>query len=159
MCALRAQSTIELDPDTIVSQVTPLSKGCSTCSILSSSSRVWVAGGHVSTKTSWTRHQVVCIVFKEIVQLNFIARKLPPTGSVSILTWIQCSGSFLACELTYYLLRPRVYYSVVCVLDPSMLVVTLIPWLPPKKAVFDCLIQFWSQSQTLLHGTDYPLKD
>ena len=26
--------------------------------------------------TSWTRHQVVCIVFKEIVQLNFIAEKL-----------------------------------------------------------------------------------
>ena len=25
--------------------------------------------------TSWTRHQVVCIMFKEIVQLNFYSRK------------------------------------------------------------------------------------
>ena len=32
--------------------------------------------GKQQQNTSWTRHQVVCIVFKEIVQLNFIARKL-----------------------------------------------------------------------------------
>ena len=41
----------------------------------------------------------------------------------------------------------------------SSLEVTLIPWSAPQKG-FDCLIQFWSRSQALLHRTcDYPLPD
>ena len=44
--------------------------------------------------TSWTRHQVVCFVLKEIVQLllqendvaySYLTRVKSPTGSVSIL--------------------------------------------------------------------------
>ena len=37
-------------------------------------------------------------------------------------------------------------------IDFSSLEVTLIPWLAPKRS-FDHLIQFWSWSQMLLHGT------
>ena len=47
----------------------PHISGFSTCSI-SSSSWVWVAGGRAATNHQWTRHQVVCIVFKEVVQIN-----------------------------------------------------------------------------------------
>ena len=36
-------------------------------------------------------------------------------------------------------------------IDFSSSEATLIPWLVPKKG-FDCLIQIWSRSQTLLHG-------
>ena len=32
--------------------------------------------GMQQQNTSWTRHQVVCIVFKEIVQLNIYSRKI-----------------------------------------------------------------------------------
>ena len=83
MCALRAQSAVELEPDT---QHISLANHTSL-------RKVWLVA-HVALapqacqvefelledmqqqNTSWTRHQVVRIVFKEIVQLNFIAEKL-----------------------------------------------------------------------------------
>ena len=39
-----------------------------------------------------------------------------------------------------------------CVLDLLILAVQRSPWSAPQKG-FDHLIQFWSRSQTLLHGT------
>ena len=65
--------------------------------------------GMQQQNTSWTRHLVVCTVFKEIVQ--FIARKLildswKTTNRFSQylnIEFILCSGLSLACELIGYL--------------------------------------------------------
>ena len=46
----------------------PHLSGFSTCSI----SSFEFAGGRAATKHQWTRHQVVFIVFKEVVQINFM---------------------------------------------------------------------------------------
>ena len=80
MCALRAQSAVELEPDTQ--------------HIKSCKPHFFAKVAHVALapqayqvefelledmqqqNTSWTRHQVVRIVLKEIVHLNFIGEKL-----------------------------------------------------------------------------------
>ena len=65
MCALRAQSAVELEPDTqqLVLQTAPQA-----CQV-----EFELLEDMQQQNTSWIRHQVVCIVFKEIVQ---IAEKL-----------------------------------------------------------------------------------
>ena len=78
MCALRAQSAIELEPDTrstfslrkvwLVAHVALAPQACQV--------EFELLEDMQQQNTSWTRHQVVRIVFKEIVQLNFIAEKL-----------------------------------------------------------------------------------
>ena len=72
MCTLRAQSAVELEPDMQHITLKSHLSGFSTCSI-SSSIRLGVAVGRATTKHQWTRHQVVRIVFKEVVQMNFMA--------------------------------------------------------------------------------------
>ena len=67
MCALRAQSAVELEPDmqhiSLANHIAPQA-----CQV-----EFELLEDMQQQNTSWIRHQVVCIVFKEIVQ---IAEKL-----------------------------------------------------------------------------------
>ena len=62
MCALLAQSAVTLEPD--MQHITLASH--------TSLALALAPGGRAATKHQWTRHQVVCIVSKEVVQINFI---------------------------------------------------------------------------------------
>ena len=57
---------------TLVSQATPL---CKAHVALAPQVELQLLEGMQQQNTRWTRHPAVCIVFKEFVQLNFIARK------------------------------------------------------------------------------------
>ena len=67
MCTLRAQSAVELEPDmqhiSLANHIAPQA-----CQV-----EFELLEDMQQQNTSWIRHQVVCIVFKEIVQ---IAEKL-----------------------------------------------------------------------------------
>ena len=83
MCALRAQSAVELEPGTqhiSLANHTSLRKVCLVAHVALAPQACQVEFELLEDmqqqNTSWTRHQVVRIVFKEIVQLNFISRKL-----------------------------------------------------------------------------------
>ena len=82
MCAMRAQIAVELEPD--MQHITLASHMHTTLRLVEH-----VALAHQAYEvefelledmqqqnTSWTRHQIVCFMFKEIVQLNFYSRKI-----------------------------------------------------------------------------------
>ena len=78
ICALRAQSAVN-QTCSVASHTS--AKGmacetCSTCSIIAPQVEFDLLEGMQQQNTSWTRHQLVSIAFKEIVQLNLIAKKL-----------------------------------------------------------------------------------
>ena len=76
MYALRAQSAIELDPDISLASHTSLRRVRLVAHALAPQVEFEYLEGMQQQNISWTSHQVICIVFKEIVQLNFMARKL-----------------------------------------------------------------------------------
>ena len=76
MYALRAQSAIELDPDISLASHTSVRRVRLVAHALAPQVEIEYLEGMQQQNISWTRHQVVCIVFKEIVQLNFMARNL-----------------------------------------------------------------------------------
>ena len=72
MCALRAQGAVELEPRHVplVLQATLFCEGYGLRDMWPQVEFELVEGMQ-QQYTSWTRYQVVCIVFKEIVQLEF----------------------------------------------------------------------------------------
>ena len=70
MCPLHVQSAVELEPD--MQQITLASHTFHALAHVALAPQV-VAGWRAATKHKWTGHQVVCVVFKEVVQINFMA--------------------------------------------------------------------------------------
>ena len=74
MCALRAQSAVELEPDMQhITLASHTSLALAHAAFIAPQVEFELLEGVQQQNTSWTRHQVVCIVFKEVVQINFAA--------------------------------------------------------------------------------------
>ena len=79
MCAMRAQIAVELEPDmqhiTLASHTTLRLVAHVALTHQAYQVEFELLKDMQQQNTSWTRHQVVCIMFKEIVQLNFYSKK------------------------------------------------------------------------------------